>query len=185
VKERSENKLSRRLVDIGAGFGEFFIKKAKASPSKNFIIIEPFGVPDEKLPDNLTWIRAKLSDKNFLPLQDASVDEVNLNFSLSAIYADYQGSDQEFAKYLGKLLEETLRVLENDGQLIIREERGFCKKILEPGLKALGVGFEESPADVDSLSQTGQEALMDYYSDPDKNYHLQPLEIIIKGKKNK
>jgi SAM-dependent methyltransferase len=179
VSEGKENKSVERLVDIGAGFGEFFIERAEADPSKGFIVIEPFGFPGEKLPANLLWLKARLGDKHFLPLQDASADEVNLNLTLSAIYADYQGSDQRFIGYLGKLLREALRVVKDGGQLVIREEQGFSEKLLGPSLDSLGITFEKSLASDEDLSWAGRESLADYRFDPEKNYHLQPLRITV------
>lgn len=80
----------------------------KKEPGKNFIIIEPLGFADEELPKNLIWISGHLTDQETLPFKDASIDEVNMNFSLSAIFADFPDSDEEFAEYLPRLLRERL-----------------------------------------------------------------------------
>lgn len=180
MSEGEENKFVERLVDIGAGFGELFIDRAKKEPGKNFIIIEPFGFPDPKeLPPNLTWIKGRLADQEALPLEDVSVDEVNMNFSLSAIFADFPGSDEEFIEYLPGLLREGLRVLKNGGRLVIREERGFYQNILGPVLNKLMIDFDLSQAKDQDLTLTGQEMLADYRANPDKNQRSLPMEITI------
>ncbi|MDD3532155.1 MAG: class I SAM-dependent methyltransferase [Candidatus Shapirobacteria bacterium] len=173
------NQEKPRLLDVGAGFGELFIDRAKAEPNKNFIVFEPLGFPDQELPENLTWIKGRLTDQESLPFQDGSIDGVILNFSLSTIYADYSGSDQEFGEYLQKILTGVLRVLKDGGEMVIREERGFCLNILEPGLNGLGVDFVITPAKEQDLSLTGQEMLADYYFDPEKNHDSLPLQVVI------
>ncbi len=178
----ASQKESRLAIDVGAGFGELFINRAKLEPEKRFIIIEPLGWPDpsdREIPKNLTWIKGRLTEKESLPLQDASVDEVNFNFSISTMCVDHQGFDQEPKEYLQVLLKEPLRILKNGGQLIIREEAGFCQEIIKPSLTEMGMVFEETAVEEEDLSLTGQESLTDYYFNPEKNHRSQPRKIVI------
>lgn len=171
-----------RLADVGAGFGELFINRAKTEPEKSFIIIEPLGFPDlptQEMPKNLTWIKGRLTDKEALPFQNGSVDEVNLNFSLSTMYADYQGPDQELGGYLQKILREAFRVLKDGGRLVVREERGFCQDVLRLSLDELGADFRMTPAQKEDLSLTGQEMWADHNLDREKNQRFQPMEVVI------
>lgn len=123
------------FLDIGAGFGESFVKRAKANPHQRFIIIEPYknNIPKDR-PDNLTWITAEITEEYQLPFKNSSFDEINLDF----LFIFLHGENKE--SLFPTVLTEAKRVVKKSGVILIREPQ-YMLRIIKPVLNKLNFRF--------------------------------------------
>ena len=169
------------FLDIGAGFGERFIQRAKENSDKQFVVVEPETDLDvfpikEALPENLKWIKGKINERHHLPLRNSSIDEVNLDCVLF-----YLAGDERQALF-PKVISEALRVLKKGGVLYIREPKNMLASI-RPVLQKLTSEFlvaeipiEEAKKHSVSLEEIAQE----FEFDREKLKGMQPYLITVR-----
>ena len=72
-------------IDIGAGWGEYFIDRARNNPNKNFILLDSHFPKIRRLPPNLHMVRWVSDFDSGFPFKSNSVDEANINFLMGEI----------------------------------------------------------------------------------------------------
>ena len=146
------------FLDIGAGFGERFIRRARENPDQKFLVVESSGPSLEPLPENLEWLVEAIEEENQLSIEDNFVDEVNLDFILSTLYAD----DKE--TLIPEALTESMRVLKEGGSFFIREPK-YMLELLEPVLRKQNLDFSVEPIPKQEIEQQSlgvQEAYLEF-----------------------
>jgi len=138
-------------LDIGAGFGERFIQRAKENPDKQFVVVEPETELDvspikEALPENLKWIKGKIDERHHLPLRDSSIDEANLDCVLF-----YLAGDEKQALF-SEVIGEAMRVLKKGGVLYIREPKNMLDSMI-PVLQELTSEFMVSEIPIEEAKK--------------------------------
>ncbi len=136
-------------LDVGAGFGERFIQRAKENPDKQFLIIDPFIrnlPPKETLPENLHWIEGTIDEKENLPLSDSSIEEANLDCVLF-----YLAGDEKQALF-PKVIGEAMRILKKGGVLYLREPKNMLDSMM-PVLQKLTSGFMVSEIPIEEAKK--------------------------------
>ena len=131
----------RIYADIGAGWGERFVRRAQESPEQKFVVVEPErrNIPP-RIPPNLTWIVGGVEKGYFLPLESGSVDEVNLDFVLFFVHGEV--SEEVFPLRVSEFLDEMLRITKKGGKIFIREPRENVERI-RPLLQQKKIIFSE------------------------------------------
>ncbi len=179
MADREESK--ETFLDIGAGFGERFIQRAKENPDKQFVVVEPETDLDvfpikEALPENLKWIKGKIDERHHLPLRDSSIDEANLDCVLF-----YLAGDEKQALF-PKVISEALRVLKKGGVLYIREPKHMLDSI-RPVLQELTSEFMVSPIPIDEAKERSvslKEIALEYESGREELKGMQPYLITVR-----
>ena len=117
-------------LDVGAGSGKSFLRKAKENPDQYFIAVEPSmerGSSSKISPSNMLWIKGKASCEESLPIKNASVSEVNMDFVLVFLYGAEEVKD--FHEEALGMIQEGLRVLKPGGSLLIREPEYILREL--------------------------------------------------------
>lgn len=166
------------VLDIGAGYGENLIRRARENPQGKFVVVEPDSrnLPQESLPINLSWIAGRVGEKSPLPFRENFADEVDLDFVLVAVHGEQEES--EFLQEAKKILKESLRVLKPTGKVFIREP-SFMMKIIKPILNQLGYHVSEKQVLIDEAlghSEAAKEFTQEYLAG-DRLQQVMVLEI--------
>lgn len=111
-------------IDIGGGFGEFFVEEARKRPNTQFLILEPRPLRLRRFPPNLHVVRWASDVDWTIPLVSESVDEANINFLMGEMM-DRSGSigtgeTVQLERYQN-LLHDLKRTLKNGAILSILE----------------------------------------------------------------
>lgn len=72
-------------IDIGAGWGEYFVDRAKENPDRTFILLDSNFPKIKRLPSNLHMVRWVSDFDSGLPFKSNSIDEANINFLMGEI----------------------------------------------------------------------------------------------------
>lgn len=171
----------KMFVDVGAGWGDNFIQRARNNPSQKFVIIDPDMVNirnKERWPSNLTWIVGKVDEKSFLPLAENTVDEINMDYVLTFLHGEEAGSDDEFLIKASKILRRAIFPLKKGKDLIIRESFDMVE-FIKPILEKIGIPFSVNaikPEEALRYSESTKDAALEFLSGEQK---AEPFEIRI------
>jgi len=159
------------FIDIGAGYGEYFIQRARSNPNKKYVAIE-FYDPPKNLPSNLQWIKQEVNNDTPIPFSDGSVDEVNMDFLLIHVHGEDRIS-------LETILGEAKRVVKKNGLIVIREPK-YMMNILKPVFEELELKYKNKPIPLDIAkghSLSVRESTIQY----EENYEeMEPYLIVLK-----
>ena len=121
-------------IDVGGGYGEYFVDRARHERNRQFLILEPRNLRLKRVPRNLHVITWGSHPELELPLASNSIDEANLNFlwgEISYKEEDTDDANNEAPKRYGLLLRQIHRVLRPSGSLKITDANGLLSKIKE------------------------------------------------------
>lgn len=168
------------FVDVGAGWGDNFIRRARDNPRQKFVVVDPdeANIQNKKgWPPNLTWIIGKVDEKSFLPLAENTVDEINMDYVLTFLYEE-EGPDDEFLNTTAEILKRAILPLKKGKKLIIRES-SYMANFIKPELEKLGLSFSINaikPEEALNHSESTKDAAQEFASGEQE---AQPFEIRI------
>lgn len=171
----------KMFVDVGAGWGDKFIQRAKDNPRQKFVVIDPdaTNIRNKKSwPPNLTWIVGRVDEKSFLPLAENTVDEINMDYVLCFLHGEETGSDEEFLIKASEILRRAILPLKKGKDLIIRES-SYMVEFIKPVLEKIGLSFSINaikPEVALEHSESTRDAALEFLSGEPK---IQPFEIRI------
>ena len=159
-------------VDIGGGWGEYFVGRARENPDMTFLILEPSPIKLRRYPPNLHIVKWRSEIDSDIPFTKESVDEANVNFLLGEMRDSSDsvgiGIETTLERY-EKLLKDLFNVLKTGAALKIIEPKlniAFIKEILfKTGYKIKG---KPSPLN-DSETTRWSKIFHDYFRSSGKS----------------
>ena len=132
-------------LDIGAGAGKSFTRRAKENPDQYFVAMEPSTGRDfspEASSPNIFWVKGRAEP---LPIKSGSVDKVNIDFVFVFLYGEdrEEGKNNDFHEEASRMIQEGLRAIKPGGSLLIREPRYMLRE-LAPIMSEMGVNFSSA-----------------------------------------
>lgn len=133
-------------IDIGGGYGEYFVERARKEPGKIFIILEPNPPRILRKPANLQILGWQSDSWHAIPLASGSVDEANINFLFGEIDTNERAdaSVEEAADKYERILQDLRPVLKEGGLVRIVDSKEYILKIKEL-LKKEGYVISQNP----------------------------------------
>ena len=144
-------------IDIGAGWGEYFVDRAKENPDKTFILLDSYFPNIRRLPPNLRLVRWVSDSDSGLPFKSSSVDEANINFLMGEIKSKEdkpEGETIEMAhKKYERIIKDLLKCLKKGAilQIIDARENIFA---IEEILKRNNFTIKTKPTKLENMNQT-------------------------------
>ena len=142
-------------IDIGAGWGEYFVDRARENPDKNFILLDSHFPKIRRLPSNLHLVRWMSDFDSSLPFKSGSVDEVNMNFLMGEIKSkkdDLETTEMSYIKYERVIKDLTLCLKKGAIlQIVDARENIFA---IEGILKRNNFIIKTNPTKLEDMNQT-------------------------------
>lgn len=142
-------------IDIGAGWGEYFVDRAKDNPDRTFILLDSYFPRIRRLPPNLHMIRWVSDSNSGLPFKSDSVDEANINFLMGEIKSKEDGLETiEMAhKKYERVIKDLPKCLKKGAilQIVDARENIFA---IEEILKKNNFTIETRPTKLENMNLT-------------------------------
>ena len=142
-------------IDVGAGWGEYFVDRAKENPDRIFILLDSNFPKIRRLPSNLHMVRWVSDFDSGLPFKSNSVDEANINLLMGEIKSKEDGLETiEMAhKKYERVIKDLLKCLKKGAILRIVDARENIFAI-EEILKKNNFTIKARPTKLENMNLT-------------------------------